>query len=86
MLLDNVLLSEKFRVNGYDLTTIQVDLIQMGDYTADSCAIIPMAFLLQKLIAYHVEVRSLIISLYLKDIDYSPPDRTSQAIPLTGIF
>ena len=59
----------------------------MGDYTADSCAIIPMSFLLlQKLIAYHDEVRSLIIRLYLKDVDYSPSDRTNQAIPLIGML
>ena len=29
-----------------DLTTIQVDLIQMDDYPDDSCAISPTAFLL----------------------------------------
>ena len=32
----------------YDLTTIQVDLIQMDDYLADSCAISPTAFLFNK--------------------------------------
>ena len=29
------------------LTMIQVDFIQMNDYSADSCAISPMAFLLK---------------------------------------
>ena len=33
------------RTDGEDLTMIQVDLIQMDDYPADSCAINPTAFL-----------------------------------------
>ena len=37
--------TRKFRMHGLNLTTIQVDLIQMDDYPADSCAISPTALL-----------------------------------------
>ena len=33
-------------MDGSDLTMIQVDLTQMDDYPADSCAISPTTFLL----------------------------------------
>ena len=36
----------KFKMDGNDLTTIQVNSIQMDDHPADSCAISPTAFLL----------------------------------------
>ena len=34
------------KINCSNLTMIQVDIIQMDDYPADSCAISPTAFLL----------------------------------------
>ena len=37
----------------YTLGTIQVDLIQMDDYPADSCAMSPTAFLLTVQIRLH---------------------------------
>ena len=38
-----------------DFTTIQVDLIQMNDYLADSCAISPMAFLFVYIVIEYIQ-------------------------------
>ena len=39
---------QKFKMDGQDLTTMHVDLIQMDDFLADGCDISPTTFLLHK--------------------------------------